>query len=139
MGRPPAGTAHKAKRTLSAEAREKIAIAQRKRWAKQKKPTVTKLPPKHAPVKRPRKPVVLKTKTALHSARPVEDKFSSGSRRDAILSTTHEDRETYVLFKRPNLLADRGLGAIDPFCRFGEVLSFVNRDKVFKMAKLHRI
>ena len=36
-GRPPAGSAHKAKRTLSAEAREKIAAAQRKRWAKQKK------------------------------------------------------------------------------------------------------
>jgi hypothetical protein len=64
-GRPPAGSAHKVKRTLSAEARKKIAAAQRKRWAKQKKPAVTRLPPKHAPVKRPRKPVALKTKTAL--------------------------------------------------------------------------
>jgi hypothetical protein len=64
-GRPTAGNARKARRTLSAEAREKIAAAQRKRWAKQKKPAVTKLPPKHAPVKRPRKPVALKTKTAL--------------------------------------------------------------------------
>jgi hypothetical protein len=63
--RLPAGSAYKAKRTLSAEAREKIAAAQRKRWAKQKKTAVTKLPPKHAPVKRPRKPVSLKTKTAL--------------------------------------------------------------------------
>ena len=63
--RPPAGSALKAKRTLSAEAREKIAAAQRKRWAKQEKVTVTKLPPKHAPVKRPRTPVALKTKTAL--------------------------------------------------------------------------
>jgi hypothetical protein len=35
-GKPPAGSAHKAKRTLSSEAREKIAAAQRKRWAKQK-------------------------------------------------------------------------------------------------------
>jgi hypothetical protein len=64
-GRPLGGSARKAKRTLSAEAREKITAAQRKRWAKQKKPAVTKLPPKHAPVKRPRKPVALKTKTAL--------------------------------------------------------------------------
>jgi hypothetical protein len=64
-GRRPAGSVRKAKRTLSAEAREKIAAAQRKRWAKQKKVTVTKLPPKHAPAKRPRKPVVLKKKTAL--------------------------------------------------------------------------
>jgi hypothetical protein len=62
---PGAGTAHKAKRTLSAEAREKIAAAQSKRWAKQKKPVVTKLPPKYAPVKRPRKPVALKATTAL--------------------------------------------------------------------------
>jgi hypothetical protein len=64
-GRPPAGSARKAKRTLSAEARKKIAAAQRKRWAKQKRPTVTKLPPKRAPVKRPRKPLALKAKTAL--------------------------------------------------------------------------
>ena len=69
-GRPPAGSARKAKRTLSAEAREKIAVAQRKRWAKQKKVTVTKLPPKHAPAKRPRKPVALKTKTALTAKVP---------------------------------------------------------------------
>jgi hypothetical protein len=64
-GTPPVASARKAKRTLSAEAREKIAAAQRTRWAKQKRPTVTKLPPKHAPVKRPRKPVALKTKPAL--------------------------------------------------------------------------
>jgi hypothetical protein len=64
-GRPAAGSTHKAKRTLSPEAREKISAAQRKRWAKQKKVTVIKLPPKHAPTRRPRKPVALKTNTAL--------------------------------------------------------------------------
>jgi hypothetical protein len=37
--------ARKTRRTLSAEAREKIAAAQRKRWANGKKAAVTKLPP----------------------------------------------------------------------------------------------
>jgi hypothetical protein len=36
-GRAPASSARKARRTLSAEPREKIAAAQRKRWANQKK------------------------------------------------------------------------------------------------------
>ena len=49
-GKPPASRSLKAKkRTLSAAAREKIAAAQRKRWAKQKQVVVTKVPPKHAP------------------------------------------------------------------------------------------
>jgi hypothetical protein len=64
-GRPPADSARKVKRTLSVEAREKIAAAQRKRWAKQKQVVVTKLPPKHAPVKRRRNKASVKAKTAL--------------------------------------------------------------------------
>jgi hypothetical protein len=65
-GKPPASRSLKAKkRTLSAAAREKIAAAQRKRWAKQKQVVVTKVPPKHAPVKRPRNHVFVKAKTAL--------------------------------------------------------------------------
>jgi hypothetical protein len=59
------GSAHKARRTFSAEARKKIAAAQRKRWAKQKNVTVTTLPPKQAPMKRPRKSLALNTTTAL--------------------------------------------------------------------------
>ena len=67
-GRPPGSGSQKPakkKRALSAAAREKIAAAQRKRWAKQKQVVVTKVPPKHAPVKRPRNPVFVKAKTAL--------------------------------------------------------------------------
>jgi hypothetical protein len=64
-GRPPqskpAGTAASKRRTLSPEARKKIAEAQRKRWAKQKKVTVTRIPAKHAPVKRPRVGKAIKT------------------------------------------------------------------------------
>jgi hypothetical protein len=71
-GRPPGSGSQKPakkkpakkKRALSAAAREKIAAAQRKRWAKQKQVVVTKVPPKHAPVKRPRQ-VSVKAKTAL--------------------------------------------------------------------------
>jgi hypothetical protein len=65
IGRPSVSPTRKAKRTLSAAAREKIAAAQRKRWAKQKQVVVTKVPPKHAPVKRPRNPASVKAKTAL--------------------------------------------------------------------------
>ena len=64
-GRPSVSPTRKAKRTLSAAAREKIAAAQRKRWAKQKQVVVTKVPPKHAPVKRPRNHVSVKATTAL--------------------------------------------------------------------------
>ena len=64
-GRPSVSPTRKAKRSLSAAAREKIAAAQRKRWAKQKQVVVTKVPPKHAPVKRPRNPVSVKANTAL--------------------------------------------------------------------------
>jgi hypothetical protein len=65
-GKPPASRSIKAKkRTLSAAGREKIAAAQRKRWAKQKQIVVTKLPPKQAPTKRPRKHASVKAKTAL--------------------------------------------------------------------------
>jgi hypothetical protein len=72
-GRPPqskpAVTRAPKRRTLSPEARKKIADAQRKRWAKQRKVTVTKLPPKKAPVKRP--PVkATKAKTALSGKVP---------------------------------------------------------------------
>lgn len=48
------------RRELSAEARERIAAAQRKRWAEQKKPAVvaiTRLPAKEAPRRRAPKPV----------------------------------------------------------------------------------
>jgi hypothetical protein len=63
--------ARKVKRTLSAEARKKIAAAQRKRWAKQKQVTVSKLPPKRAPMKRQKKQVVpVQTNTALTSKVP---------------------------------------------------------------------
>jgi hypothetical protein len=47
-------------RKLSAEARERIAAAQRKRWAEQKKPaaiTVTRVPAREAPKRRAPKPV----------------------------------------------------------------------------------
>jgi hypothetical protein len=63
--------ARKVKRTLSAEARKKIAAAQRKRWAKQKRVTVTKLPPKRAPMKRQKKQAIpVQTNTALTSKVP---------------------------------------------------------------------
>jgi hypothetical protein len=47
-------------RKLSADARERIAAAQRKRWAEQKKPaaiTVTRVAPREAPKRRAPKPV----------------------------------------------------------------------------------
>jgi len=73
-GRPPrskpAVAAAPKRRTLSPEARKKIAEAQRKRWAKQKKVTVTRIPAKHAPVKRPRG--VKTTKTALSGKVPTK-------------------------------------------------------------------
>jgi hypothetical protein len=55
------------KRNLSPAARERIAAAQRKRWAEQKKPTVvtiTRVPPKEAPKRRAPKPVA-KSETPL--------------------------------------------------------------------------
>jgi hypothetical protein len=64
-GRQSVSPTRKAKRSLSAAARERIAAAQRKRWAKQKQVVVTKLPPKHAPTKRPRKHASVRAKTAL--------------------------------------------------------------------------
>jgi hypothetical protein len=67
-GRPPGSSSQKPakkKRSLSAAAREKIAAAQRKRWAKKEQVVVTKVPPKHAPVKRPRNQASVKAKTAL--------------------------------------------------------------------------
>jgi hypothetical protein len=88
-GRPP-GSATKAapakrvpkKRVLSAEARAKIAEAQRKRWAKSKKiakkrtpkkkqatVTVTKVAAKKAPVRRQPQPVA-REKTALSGSVP---------------------------------------------------------------------
>jgi hypothetical protein len=48
------------KRNLSPAARERIAAAQRKRWAEQKKPaaiTVTRVPAREAPKRRAPKPV----------------------------------------------------------------------------------
>lgn len=55
------------KRDLSPAARERIAAAQRKRWAEQRKPTVvtiTRVPAKEAPKRRAPKPVA-KSKTPL--------------------------------------------------------------------------
>jgi len=72
-GRPPASKSGVAavtkKRTHSPEARKKIADAQRRRWAKQKKATVTRVPAKKAPVKRPRVKAA-KAKTALSGKVP---------------------------------------------------------------------
>ena len=58
------------KRTLSPAGRKRIAEAQRRRWAKQKQVLVTKLPPKHAPVKRVRKTPPVATPTALPGGVP---------------------------------------------------------------------
>jgi hypothetical protein len=59
--------AAKQTRRLSPEARERIAAAQRKRWAEKKKPaavTVTRVPAREAPKRREPKPVA-KSKTPL--------------------------------------------------------------------------
>ena len=82
-GRPPASAKQNTpkKRVLSAEARAKIAEAQRRRWAKSKRAakkatpkknttiSVTKVAAKKAPVKRQPKPVT-KKKTALSGSVP---------------------------------------------------------------------
>lgn len=60
------------KRNLSPAARERIAAAQRKRWAEQRKPTVvtiTRLPAKEAPKGRATKPVA-KSETPLTATLP---------------------------------------------------------------------
>lgn len=65
-------SARAVKRRLSPAARKRIADAQRKRWAKQKKAaevTVTKVPAKKAPKTRQPKPP-LKAKTALSGKVP---------------------------------------------------------------------
>jgi hypothetical protein len=70
---------------------------------------------------------------------PSENEFARRSGRDAIATATNEDRKSYVLFERSDLLTHGGLRTINPLGCLGEVLSFIDGNQVFKMAKLYGI
>jgi hypothetical protein len=66
--------------------------------------------------------------------------LARGSRRDAIASAaTDEDRKPLFLFECSNLLTDRGLRTINPLGCLCEILSFIDGEQVYKMAKLDGI
>jgi len=71
--------------------------------------------------------------------RPIKHQFTCRSRRDSISSATDKNRETDVILKCADLLADCRLRTVDTLGCLREVLALMNSDEVFEMTEFHRI